>query len=106
MFKVYCRSKAHKQWKPYSQPFIELSNALKCKEKCESRKICDVYGNLIEYKVVEENEWVAKLTNNLLKEDNDKNTNLSEHENYNLDICDYCENKSVCDKCIYKDSKD
>lgn len=54
MFKVYCRSKAHKQWKPYSQPFIELSNALKCKEKCESRKICDVYGNLIEYKVVEE----------------------------------------------------
>ena len=58
MFKVYCRSKAHKQWKPYSQPFIELSNALKCKEKCESRKICDVYGNLIEYKVVEE-KWNA-----------------------------------------------
>lgn len=54
MFKVYCRSKSHKQWKSYSQPFIELSNALKCKEKCESRKICDVYGNLIEYKVVEE----------------------------------------------------
>ena len=45
-------------------------------------------------------------TNNLLKEDNDKNTNLSEHENSNLDICDYCENKSVCDKCIYKDNKD
>lgn len=54
MFKVYCRSKAHKQWKPYSQPFIELDNALKCKEKCESRKLCDVHGNLIEYKVVEE----------------------------------------------------
>lgn len=48
----------------------------------------------------------AIYTNNLLKEDNDKNTNLSEHENSNLDICDYCENKSVCDKCIYKDSKD
>lgn len=54
MFKVYCRSKAHKQWEPYSQPFIELDNALKCKEKCESRKLCDVHGNLIEYKVVEE----------------------------------------------------
>ena len=48
----------------------------------------------------------AIYTNNLLKEDNDKNTNLSEHENSNLDICDYCENKSVCDKCIYKDNKD
>ena len=48
----------------------------------------------------------AIYTNNLLKEDNDKNTNLSEHENSNLDICDYCENKSVCDKCIYKDRKD
>ena len=48
----------------------------------------------------------AIYTNNLLKEDNDKNTNLSEHENSNLDICDYCENKSVCDKCIYKNSKD
>ena len=58
MFKVYCRSKVHKQWKPYSQPFIELSNALKCKEKCELRKICDVHGNLIEYKVVEE-KWNA-----------------------------------------------
>ena len=49
---------------------------------------------------------LAIYTNNLLKEDNDKNTNLSEHENSNLDICDYCENKSVCDKCIYKDNKD
>ena len=52
------------------------------------------------------NLGLAIYTNNLLKEDNDKNTNLSEHENSNLDICDYCENKSVCDKCIYKDSKD
>lgn len=52
------------------------------------------------------NLGLAIYTNNLLKEDNDKNTNLSEHENSNLDICDYCENKSVCDKCIYKDNKD
>ena len=52
------------------------------------------------------NLGLAIYTNNLLKEDNDKNTNLSEHENSNLDICDYCENKSVCDKCIYKNSKD
>ena len=52
------------------------------------------------------NLGLAIYTNNLLKEDNDKNTNLSEHENSNLDICDYCENKSVCDKCIYKNNKD
>ena len=52
------------------------------------------------------NLGLAIYTNNLLKEDNDKNTNLSEHENSNLDICDYCENKSVCDKCLYKDNKD
>lgn len=52
------------------------------------------------------NLGLAIYINNLLKEDNDKNTNLSEHENSNLDICDYCENKSVCDKCIYKDNKD
>ena len=52
------------------------------------------------------NLGLAIYTNNLLKEDNDKNTNLSEHENSNLDICDYCENKSVCDKCLYKDKKD
>ena len=52
------------------------------------------------------NLGLAIYTNNLLKEDNDKNTNLYEHENSNLDICDYCENKSVCDKCIYKDNKD
>ena len=56
MFKVYCRSKAHKQWKSYSQPFINLENAEKCKVKCESRKICDVHGNLIEYKVMEEKQ--------------------------------------------------
>ena len=36
------------------EAFIELDNALKCKEKCESRKLCDVHGNLIEYKVIEE----------------------------------------------------
>ena len=29
MFKVYCRSKAHRQWKPYSQPFINKENAEK-----------------------------------------------------------------------------
>ena len=52
------------------------------------------------------NLGLAIYTNNLLKEDNDKNSDLSEHENSNLDICDYCENKSVCDKCIYKDNKD
>lgn len=56
IYKVYCRSKAHKQWKPYSQPFINLENAEKCKVKCESRKICDVHGNLIEYKVMEETQ--------------------------------------------------
>ena len=56
IYKVYCRSKAHKQWKPYSQPFINKENAEKCKAKCESRKICDVHGNLIEYKVVEEKQ--------------------------------------------------
>lgn len=54
MFKVYCRSKAHKKWEPYSQPFIQLENAEKCKVKCESRKLCDTCGNLIEYKIVEE----------------------------------------------------
>ena len=48
----------------------------------------------------------AIYTNNLLKEDDNKNSDLSKHESSNLDICDYCENKSVCDKCIYKDSKD
>ena len=49
---------------------------------------------------------LAIYTNNLLKEDDNKNSDLSKHENSNLDICKYCENKSVCDKCIYKDSKD
>lgn len=56
MFKVYCRSKSHKQWKPYSQPFIKLENAEKCKLRCESQKHCDIYGNLLEYKVVEEKQ--------------------------------------------------
>lgn len=52
MFKVYCRSKSHKKWNEYSQPFVELDNAIKCKEKAESRRTCDVHGNLIEYKVM------------------------------------------------------
>ena len=56
IYKVYCRSKAHKQWKPYSQPFINLANAEKCKVKCEQLGICDVKGNLIEYKVMEEKQ--------------------------------------------------
>ena len=56
IYKVYCRSKAHKQWKPYSQPFINKENAEKCKVKCESRRICDIHGNLIEYKVMEEKQ--------------------------------------------------
>ena len=54
MFKVYCRSKAHKKWVAYSQPFVDLDNANKCKQKCESRMLFDTHGNLIEYKVVEE----------------------------------------------------
>ena len=41
------------------------------------------------------NLGLAIYTNNLLKEDDNKNFDLSEHENSNLDICDYCENKSV-----------
>lgn len=53
IFKVFCISKAHKQWKPYSQPFIDLENAEICKVKCENRKMRDVHGNLIEYKVME-----------------------------------------------------
>lgn len=53
IFKVFCRSKARKQWKPYSQPFINLENAEMCKVKCENRKMCDGHGNLIEYKVME-----------------------------------------------------
>lgn len=54
MFKVYCRSKSHRIWCPYSQPFDELDDALICKNESESRKTCDVHGNLIEYKVIEE----------------------------------------------------
>lgn len=54
MFKVYCKSKAHKQWNPYSQAFINIETAKKCKAKCESRMLCDVHGNLIEYKIVKE----------------------------------------------------
>lgn len=57
IYKVYCRSKAYRQWKPYSQPFINLENAEKCKVKCESQRICDIHGNIIEYKVMEEKQW-------------------------------------------------
>lgn len=53
MFKVYCRSKEHKQWTEYSQPFVKLDNAVKCKEKAEKRKMQDIFGNLIEYKIME-----------------------------------------------------
>lgn len=53
IFKVFCSSKAHNQWIAYSQPFINLENAERCKVKCENRKMCDVHGNLIEYKVME-----------------------------------------------------
>ena len=54
MFRVYYRSQIHQQWKPcLSEPFIALNDALKYKEKCESWKLCNIEGNLIEYKVVE-----------------------------------------------------
>lgn len=53
MFKVYCRSKDNKEWKEYSQPFVNLENAEKCKKRAEGRMVCDTYGNVVEYKIME-----------------------------------------------------
>ena len=52
MFKVFCNSKAHRKLQPYSKEYKTIEEAERCKQQAEERKILDIYGNLIKYKVV------------------------------------------------------
>ena len=53
MYKVFCNSKAHRKYQPYSKEYKTIEEAEQCKNEAEARNICDVYGNLINYKVKE-----------------------------------------------------
>ena len=35
-----------------------------------------------------------------------KNIEEENNENINLNICDYCDDKNHCDKCIYQEEED
>ena len=35
-----------------------------------------------------------------------KNIEEEDNENINLNICDYCDDKNHCDKCIYREEED
>jgi len=52
MHKVYCRGRKNSKWKEYSSEYQNFEDAEKCKQKAENRQSCDIYGNLIRYKIV------------------------------------------------------
>ena len=52
MYKVYCNSKAHRKWQPYSNEYKTIEEARQCKEEAEKRQTLDVFGNLIRYKII------------------------------------------------------
>lgn len=51
MYKVYCRGRKNSKWKPYSKKFNTLEEAENCKKNAEDRRICDIYNNIIIYKI-------------------------------------------------------
>ena len=53
MYKVFCNSKAHRKYQPYSKEYETIKEAELCKKRAEERNICDIYGNLINYKIKE-----------------------------------------------------
>lgn len=52
MYKVYCRGRKNSKWRSYSKEFNALQDAKNCKNIAKNRKTCDVYGNLIMYKII------------------------------------------------------
>jgi len=51
MYKVYCRGRKYCKWVEYSGEFDTLQEAENCKQWAEDLRTCDVYGNLIVYKI-------------------------------------------------------
>jgi len=52
MYQVFCNSKAHRKLQPYSKEYKTIEAAELCKKEAEARQICDVFGNIIKYKVI------------------------------------------------------
>jgi len=53
MYKVYCQGGKYARWQPYSNEYESREDAEQCKKQAENLISCDVYGNLIRYKIVE-----------------------------------------------------
>jgi len=51
MYKVYCRGRKYCKWMPYSNEFDTIEEAENCKKVAEDRRTCDVFGNIIVYKI-------------------------------------------------------
>ena len=51
MYKVMCRG-SRRAWVDYSGEFETMGEAQKCKERAENRRVCDIHGKEIKYKIV------------------------------------------------------
>ena len=54
MYQVFCNSKTHQKYQSYSKKYETIEEAEQCKKRAEERNICDIYGNLINYKIKED----------------------------------------------------
>lgn len=52
MYQVYCRGRKNCKWVPYSKEYEKLEDANRCKVSAEARNVLNVYGNVIQYKIV------------------------------------------------------
>lgn len=53
MYKVFCNSKAHCKYQPYSKEYETIKEAELCKKRAEEGRYCDIHGNLTRYKIKE-----------------------------------------------------
>jgi hypothetical protein len=53
MYQVFCNSKAHRKYQPYSKEYETIKEAELCKKRAEERQSCDVFDNMVNYKIKE-----------------------------------------------------
>lgn len=56
MYKIYCQGRKNSKWKEYSREYESLEEVEEAKRKSEELQVCDVYGNIIKYKIVTVNQ--------------------------------------------------
>lgn len=53
MYKVFCNSKTHLKFQPYSKEYETIEEAEQCKKEAEENISYDIHNNIIRYKIKE-----------------------------------------------------